>query len=114
MLAAELAALPLLDLMASHARWDDAGQQDDGWTQLASLELVEVYQATGMIMGALGVDTTEALVRLRAYAFARGLTAGQAAWSIVEREVTLDGPDWHNPDWETTDRPDPGSAGAAW
>ena len=107
MLAAELAALPLLDLMASHTRWDAAGQQGDGWTQLASLEQVEVYQATGMIMGALDADTTEALVRLRAYAFARGMTAGQAAWLIVERQVTLEGPDWHDPKRHDPDRRHP-------
>ena len=94
LLAAELAAMPLLDLMATHAEWDAAGQQDDGWVQLASLERVEVYQATGMIMAALDVDSVEALVRLRAYAFARDLTAGQAAWAIVERRVVLTGPDW--------------------
>lgn len=108
MLAAELAALPLLDMMAWHAQWDSGGQQDDGWTQLASLDLVEVYQATGMIMGALDVAATEALVRLRAYAFAQGLTAGQAAWTIVERQVTLNGPDWQDPHW-----PKPDSAGRA-
>lgn len=103
MLAAELAALPLLDLMAAHAEWDAAGQQADGFAQLASLERVEVYQATGMIMAAIGVDPTEALVRLRAYAFARSLTADEAAWLIVERQVTLEGPDWNDPDWRHTD-----------
>lgn len=108
MLAAELAALPLLDLMASHARWDAAGQQEDGWTQLASLDRVEVYQATGMIMSRLAVESTEALVRLRAYAFTKGLTAGQAAWLIVERQVTLNGSDWLDPDWQ-----DPDGAGAS-
>ena len=98
MLAAELAALPLLDLMASHAEWDATGQQEDGWLQLASLDRVEVYQATGMIMGAMNVDCVEALVRLRGYAFARDLTAGEAAWAIVERRVRLTGPDWQELD----------------
>ena len=96
LLAAELAALPLLDLLAAHGRWSATGQQDDGWTQLASLDRVEVYQATGMIMGALGVDGTEALVRLRAYAFVAGLPVGEAAWAIVERQVALTGPDWQD------------------
>lgn len=103
LLAAELAAVPLLDLLAAHGGWQAAGEPEDGWTQLASLERVEVYQATGMIMGALDVDTTEALVRLRAHAFARNTTAGQIAWEIVERRVSLNSSDWRDP---------PGSAGS--
>jgi GAF domain len=84
--AAELAALPLLELMTAAGA---AGDAEDGWRQLASLERVEVYQATGMIIGHLDVDAAEALVRLRAYAFAQGLTASEAAWAIVERRVQL-------------------------
>jgi hypothetical protein len=90
MWAAELAALPLLDLMNSDTDWEAAGEGGDGWDQLASLERVEVYQATGMIVGELDIDVAEALVRLRAYAFAQGLTASEAAWTIVERRVRLE------------------------
>ena len=68
--AAELAALPFLDLMTQVGSAEDG---DDSWDQLASLERVEVYQATGMIIGHLDVDAAEALVRLRAYAFRHGL-----------------------------------------
>jgi hypothetical protein len=88
--AAQLAALPLLDLMTADVDWVAAGEGGDGWEQLASLERVEVYQATGMIIGQLDVDAVEALVRLRAYAFAQGLTASEAAWAIVDRRVVLD------------------------
>jgi hypothetical protein len=87
--AAELAALPLLDLMTTERDWAAAAENHDGWAQLASLERVEVYQATGMIIGQLDVDAAEALVRLRAYAFAHGMTASEAAWAIVERRVPL-------------------------
>jgi hypothetical protein len=87
--AAELAALPLLDLMRSDMNWEAAGEGGDGWEQVASLERVEVYQATGMMIGELDVDAAEALVRLRAYGFARGMTASEAAWEIVERRVEL-------------------------
>jgi GAF domain-containing protein len=93
-LAAELAALPLLNLMTADVDWDGAAQGDDGWDQLASLQRVEVYQATGMIIGALGVGAAEALVRLRAYAFTHSLTASQVAWEVVERRITLDTEDW--------------------
>jgi len=87
--AAELASLPLLDLMTSDVDWASAGEGGGGWEQLASLERVEVYQATGMIIGALDVDAVEALVRLRAHAFAQGLTASEAAWAIVEGRIIL-------------------------
>jgi hypothetical protein len=94
LMAAELAALPLLDLMTADVDWDDAGQGDDGWEQLSSLERVEVYQATGMIIAALGVGPAEALVRLRAHAVAHEKTASEVAWTIVEREVSLDSREW--------------------
>ena len=96
LLAAELAALPLLDLMAADVAWDSAGQSDVGWQQLASLERVEVYQATGMIMAALDISPTDALVRLRAHAFAYGMTASEAAWAVVERRLSLDSDDWRS------------------
>jgi hypothetical protein len=89
LLAAELAALPLLDLMSADVDWAAAGEGGDGWSQLASLERVEVYQATGMVMGMLDVGPAEALVRLRAHAYASGLTASEVAWSIVERRLQL-------------------------
>lgn len=88
--AAELAALPLLDLMTADVDWAAAGEGGDGWGQLASLERVEVYQATGMIVAQLDVDATEALVRLRAYAFATGATASEVAWAVVRREISFD------------------------
>jgi hypothetical protein len=92
--AAELAALPLLDLMTADIDWTAAGEDEDGWEQLASLQRVEVYQATGMIIAELDIDAAEALVRLRAYAFAKGSTASQTAWAIVERRIVLDGDSW--------------------
>lgn len=94
LLVAELAALPLLDLMTSDVDWDRAGEGGDGWEQLASLERVEVYQATGMIMGALDIGPTDALSRLRAHAFSAGMTASEVAWAIVERRLIL-GDDSH-------------------
>jgi hypothetical protein len=94
LLAAELAAVPLLDLMTADVDWAGAGERDDGWEQLASLERTEVYQATGMIVGALDVGATEALLRLRAYAFSHGQTASEVAWDIVERRLMLDSDDW--------------------
>lgn len=97
LLAAGLAALPLLDLMSADVDWA-AISGGNPWAQLASLERVEVYQATGMVMARLGVEAAEALVRLRAHAFAHGMTASEVAWAIVRRELVLDADDsWRDP-----------------
>lgn len=95
--AAELAALPLLDLMSSDTDWDEAANGLGGWDQLASLERVEVYQATGMIVAALQVSPADALVRLRAHAISRSLTASDVAYQILDRRLVLDADEWHGP-----------------
>lgn len=95
LIAAELAALPLLDLMTADVDWERAGQGGEGFDQLASLERVEVYQATGMIMGATGMSSTDALIRLRGHAFSHGMTASEVGYAIVERRLLIDGADWH-------------------
>ena len=92
LLAADLAALPLLDLMSADVDWTGLGGGDP-WSELDSLERVEVYQATGMIIGHLDVGPAEALVRLRAHAFAHGMTASEVAWAIVRRELVLEADD---------------------
>ena len=91
MLAAELASLPLLDLVASVKQEpvDDLGDEDP-WAQLAELDRVEVYQATGMLISQLDVDATEALMRLRAHAIATNQTASQVAVAIIERRLVLE------------------------
>jgi hypothetical protein len=94
LLAAELAAMPLLDLSAGVV-WAPRDDVAAGTAGLDSLERVEVYQATGMIMGQLDVGPTDALLRLRAHAFATGRTASEVAWAIVDRRLRLerdDGP----------------------
>jgi len=89
LLAAELAALPLLDLLAGEQDRTRNGNED-AFSELAALERVEVYQATGMLMGQLGCSSAEALVRLRAHAFADGMTASEVAWLIVDRQLALE------------------------
>ncbi len=88
LIAANLATLPLLDLIGAAAEEPGGpiGSDAGSWAELASLESVEVYQATGMVMVQLGVGAAEALVRLRARAFARAMTANELAWQIVRRE----------------------------
>ncbi len=88
--AADLAAVPVLDLMTAAKAWNDASSDDDGFPGLGSSDRVEVYQATGMLIVQLNVEPAEALVRLRAYAFAHGATASEVAWAIVERRLWFD------------------------
>lgn len=91
--AAQLAKLPLLALL-TEVDWDDAADGGDRWEQLASLERVEVYQATGMLIATLDVDDVEALALLRAYAFSHRMTASEVAYAIVERRLSLGGDHW--------------------
>ena len=96
--AAGLAALPLLDLMTSETDWQRAAAGQGSWDQLASLERVEVYRATGMIIAALGVTPADALVRLRAHAISRSLTASDVAYQILDRRLVLEDDDWRRAD----------------
>ncbi len=95
MYAAKLAAIPLLDLMTADTDWQSAAEGRGSWEQLESLERVEVYQATGMIIAALGVSPADALVRLRAHAIIRGLSASEVAYQILNRRLVLSEDDWH-------------------
>lgn len=109
LLAAELAALPLLDLMTRDVDWQAAGDGGTGWEELASLERIEVYQATGVIMAQLDVGPADALARLRARAYASGRTASEVAWDVVERRLTFDRD--HHPDHDHDhDRPPGGTS----
>ena len=94
--AAGLASLPLLDLMTSDTNWQKTADSQGSWDQLASLERVEVYQATGMIIAALEITPADALVRLRAHAIARSVTSSEVAYQILDRRLVLDRDDWHD------------------
>jgi hypothetical protein len=87
--AAGLASLPLLDLMNGDTDWRAAGDGAEGFEQLASLERVEVYQATGMIVAAFDVAAADAVSRLRAHAVSHGLTASEAAYRVLDRRIAL-------------------------
>ncbi|MDX8052780.1 GAF and ANTAR domain-containing protein [Lentzea sp. BCCO 10_0798] len=50
----------------------------------------EVHQATGMISVQLGVSLAEALLRLRAHAYAAGRTVSAVAADVVNRRMSFD------------------------
>lgn len=98
LLAAELASLPLLDLLASntaphlvrHLETSLMSEGEDGWGHLADMDRIEVYQATGILIAQLRVDAAEALARLRAHAISSGQTASEVAWAIIGRRLVLE------------------------
>lgn len=61
---------------------------DERWLE-GPLLARQVHQATGMLIAQLGVDAEEALVRLRAFAFAEDLSLSQAAEAVVDRRIRL-------------------------
>ena len=88
--AAELAGVPLLDLMNDdlQAAVNDPGS--NAWPDLHALSRAEVSQATGMLVAQLGVEPAEALVRLRAHAYATGRSSTDVARDILDRRLRLE------------------------
>jgi hypothetical protein len=62
----------------------------DAWAELNTLSRAEVSQATGMLVAQLGVEPAEALLRLRAHAYATGRSSTDVARDILERRLRLD------------------------
>jgi hypothetical protein len=90
-MAAELAGAPLLDLMHSDLQAAVNDPSSDAWADLNALSRTEVSQATGMLVAQLGVEPAEALVRLRAHAYATNRSATQVARDILDRRLRLEG-----------------------
>jgi ANTAR domain len=88
--AAELAGIPLLDLMDSDLQAAVDDPESSAWAELNALSRTEVSQATGMLVAQLGVEPAEALVRLRAHAYATNRSATEVARDILDRRLRLD------------------------
>lgn len=88
--AADLAELPVLDIISDYLQAPMTDPNSDAWAELSILARAEVSQATGMLMAQLEVDATVALVRLRAHAYATGRTASEVARDIVDRRLRLE------------------------
>jgi ANTAR domain/GAF domain len=88
--AAELAGVPLLDLMDSDLQAAVNDPDSSAWAELNALSRTEVSQATGMLVAQLGVEPAEALVRLRAHAYATNRSATDVARDILDRRLQLD------------------------
>ncbi len=88
--AAELSAIPVLDLMGGDLQAAVADPSSNAWAELNTLSRAEVSQATGMLVAQLGTEPAEALVRLRAHAYATGRSVTDVARDILDRRVNLD------------------------
>jgi GAF domain/ANTAR domain len=88
--AAELAGVPMLDLLDADLQSAVNEPGSNAWTELHSLSRAEVSQATGMLVAQLGVEPAEALVRLRAHAYATGRSSTDVARDILDRRLKLD------------------------
>ena len=88
--AAELAGLPLLDLLDADMAAAVGDPDSNAWAELNALSRAEVSQATGMLVVQLEVEPAEALVRLRAHAYSTGRSATEVARDIVDRRLRLD------------------------
>ena len=88
--AAELAGLPLLDLLDADMAAAVGDPDSNAWAELSALSRAEVSQATGMLVVQLEVEPAEALVRLRAHAYSTGRSATEVARDIVDRRLRLD------------------------
>jgi len=80
---------PLLDLLAEDLQAAVADPDSDSWAELNTLLRAEVSQATGMLLAQLEVEPAEAMVRVRAHAFATGRSATAVACDILDRRLRL-------------------------
>jgi hypothetical protein len=90
LIAAELAEGPLLDLLAENLQEAVADPDSFAWAELNTITRAEVSQATGMLVAQLDITPAEALVRLRAHAYATNRSATEVARDILERRLILD------------------------
>src|SRR5260370_32852495 len=89
LVAAELAQMPLLDLLAEDLQAAVGDPDSDSWAELNTLSRAEVSQATGMLVAQLEVEPAVALVRLRAHAYLPGRSATDVAPALLHPRLTL-------------------------
>ena len=90
LLAAELAELPVLDMLDDELRGAASDRDGTTWSALHDVVRTEIAQATGMLSVQLSVGIDEALVRLRAHAYATSSSASHVARAIIDRRLRLD------------------------
>ncbi|MEY9904618.1 hypothetical protein ABIA35_000834 [Catenulispora sp. MAP12-49] len=95
-----LALADAVTLALLHRRWpapEGTGRPGPGSAQPVTYR-AEVHQATGMASVQLGVSLAEALVRLRAHAWAEDRLLTDVAADVVARRLRFGEPDLRHPD----------------
>ena len=89
--AADTAALMLLGQRTEpHGNGaPGAGADGGGWLDHAFGHRAEIHQATGMVLVQLGISATDALARLRGYAFVHQRLLLDVARDVVERRLVF-------------------------
>ena len=83
---ADMAVIALLDGQARAA----PGAAADGLDDEVVGQRAELFQAQGMVAVQLGISLSDALARLRAYAYAEDEALGDVARDVVARRVSFD------------------------
>jgi hypothetical protein len=88
--AAELAGMPVLDLLDADFQAAVGDPNSNAWADLNAISRGEVSQATGMLVAQLEIEPAAALVRLRAHAYATGRSATGVARDILDSRLKLE------------------------
>ncbi len=88
--AAELAGIPVLDLMDADLRAAVDDPNSGAWAELNTLSRGEVSEATGMLVAQLEIEPAEALIRLRGHAYATGRSATDVARDILDLRLKFE------------------------
>jgi len=88
LVVAGVIARTILSMQADAPPGGLATQIDSG----ANLRMV-VHQASGMVSVQLGISVSDALIRLRGYAFRHDLPIDEVAAMVIERRLSFDGGD---------------------
>jgi hypothetical protein len=88
--AAELAAIPLLDLLDGDLQAAVTDPNSNAWAELNKLTRAELSQAIGMLVAQLEVEPALALILLRAHAYATGRSVTDIARDILDRRLKLE------------------------
>ena len=88
--AVELATLVLLQLRGDERTGSLLGR----WLAVDGFSRRQVHQATGMLMGQLGVSAETAFARVRGHAYSEGMDIEQVADDIINRQLIFE-PDLH-------------------
>ncbi|MEW2259508.1 GAF and ANTAR domain-containing protein [Streptomyces sp. NPDC047869] len=78
----------LMSVQPAYDDTDDAVEEGvASWVEASEADHTEVYQAVGMVMVQIDLDPEQALDRMRARAFAEGLTVSQVARDVLARRL---------------------------